>query len=78
MSGTVTPPADASVPADRVAFRELITSGRPNLTQATRLLNCQLPMPIELCYLLELSETATFAQGAAKLIWRFTNGGGVY
>ncbi len=78
MSGTITPPADASVPADRVAFRELITSGRPNLAQATRLLNCPLPMPIELCYLLELSETATFAQGASKVIWRYGSGGGAY
>ncbi len=78
MSGTTTPLVDTSVPADRVSFRELVTSGRPNLAQASRLLNCQLPMPIELCYLLELSETATFAQGAARVIQRFSSGGGVY
>ena len=38
MSGAITPLADTSVPADRVAFRD---------AQATRLLNCQLPMPVD-------------------------------
>ena len=78
MSGT-TPPVDTSVPADRVQFCELLTSGRPSVALATKLQNCQLQLPIECAYILDMPANTTFAQGAARVMLRWgTPGYAIY
>ncbi len=71
MSGTVTPPVDTSAPLDRVQFCELLTAGRPSVTLATKLQNCQIQLPIECAYILDLPANTTFAQGAARVMLRW-------
>ncbi len=75
MSGAITPPVDASIPADRVQFCELLTSGRPSVALATKLQNCQIQLPIECAYILDLLANTTFAQGAARVMLRWGNPG---
>jgi hypothetical protein len=72
MSGTT----DTSTAAQRIAFSTLVEgSGGAALTAtAAAVSNCSLPMPLTTALLLGLPPSATFAQGATLLQFRWANG----
>ncbi len=59
--------SDTSTPAQRSLFSKSVEGGAPNMTQATAVENCPLPMPDDVCLILDMPINSTFAAGAAKL-----------
>ncbi len=59
--------SDTSTPQQRTWFTLSIQGGTPNMAQAAAVENCTLPMPYDVCLLLDMPINSTFAAGAAKL-----------